>query len=58
MVFPKKTKQTTTKQSGTKKKKKKEERSLCGQRGEGNYHKIWHGKSVHESTVGEMWLCN
>lgn len=55
MVFEKTKKQTTTKQSGTKKKeKKKEERSLRGQRGEGNYHKIWHGKSVHESTVGEM----
>lgn len=54
MVFEKKKTNNDKTKRNKKKKKKKEERSLRGQWGEGNYHKIWHGKSVHESTVGEM----
>lgn len=54
MVFPKRKNKQRQNKAEQKKRKKKEERSLRGQRGEGNYHKIWHGKSVHESTVEEM----
>lgn len=55
--WKKQNKQTTTKQNKT----KRDPYSMVGVGGGGRgkiITKFWHGKSVHESTVREMWLCN
>lgn len=57
MVFGKKQNKKTNDDKTKRNKKEKKRREIAiymVRGGEGNYHKIWHGKSVHESTVGEM----